>query len=260
MSTQTVAVLVGVVAAFLAAPLISVLTTRPPLRDTSTPPRWPFRCDTCGTALSWAAVTPIVSWIVRRGRCRTCGAPISRWDLGAEIGSLLAGALIGWRIGWHPELAAFLVAGLVCVSVVLVDLQLHKIATKLVYPLAAATAVLLGAAAVVDNRVDDLVRALLAGIVASLFFWILILIVPTGMGDGDARLALVLGMLLGWYSWKHVYLGLMAGFLLGSVFGVILMVVKRAGRKTQIAFGPYLIAGAFWLALWPGLADRFLQQ
>ena len=60
-----------------------------------------------------------------------------------------------------------------------------------------------------------------------------------------AALALGTGAALGWYGWPTVLLGTFAGFLLGALYGGALVVVRRAGRKTAIAFGPFLIAGAF---------------
>ncbi len=73
----------------------------------------------------------------------------------------------------------------------------------------------------------------------------LFLINPAGMGFGDVKLALGAGAVLGWYGWATVMLGTFAGFLLGALYGGALVVARRAGRKTAIPFGPFLIAGAF---------------
>ena len=143
----------------------------------------------------------------------------------------------------------------------MIDYRLHKIPTKLVYPAAGLAAVALLIAAVVDDSMSSFVRAGLGGLAASAFFWLLVLFVPAGMGQGDARLCVLIGLVLGWHGWPHVYLGLLAGFVFGSVFGVALIIVKRlSGRgnlreslKTQIAFGPYLCAGALLFSLWPGI-------
>ena len=73
----------------------------------------------------------------------------------------------------------------------------------------------------------------------------LFLISPNGMGFGDVKLALGLGAVLGWYGWGSVVLGTFAGFLFGGLYGLALVVARRAGRRTSIPFGPFLIAGAF---------------
>jgi leader peptidase (prepilin peptidase) / N-methyltransferase len=249
----------GAVIAFLLAPVTSVLTTRPPLRDAEEQPSGRFRCDSCGSRVRPDDAVPVLSYLRLRGKCRTCGAAINRWDLAAEVLSLAVGALVGWRVGMHRELPAFLLLGLVSVVVVLVDARLHKIATKMIYPAAAAGFALLAVAGLTTGRSDAVLRALLGGLAASAFIWLLVIIYPAGMGDGDARLVLFLGLYLGWFGWRYVYIGMMAGFLLGSVCGIVLMVVKKTGRKTQIAFGPYLCAGAMFVALWPGLFTTYLQ-
>ncbi len=179
----------------------------------------------------------------------------------SEALTIAVSALIGWRVGWNWPLPAHLVLGFVAVCVVIIDYRLHKIPTKLVYPAAGVAAVALLVAAVVDDTMWAFVRAGLGGLLASGFLWMLVLFVPAGMGQGDARLSLLVGLLLGWHGWPHVYLGLLAGFMFGSVFGIALVVIKRLssrtrlreGLKTQIAFGPYLCAGALLFSLWPGL-------
>jgi leader peptidase (prepilin peptidase) / N-methyltransferase len=257
--------LVGLVLGFLLAPLVSVLTTRPPLLDAKEMPGLPFRCDACRTKLSIVDAVPILSFVLRKGKCGTCRANISRWDLGAEVLSVIICTFVGWRVGVRWDLPAHLLVAAVGATVILVDARLHKIATRLIYPASAALAVLLALATfapwneAVSPGVGDLVRAIAGGIAASAFIWLLVLIMPTGMGEGDARLLLLLGMLLGWHGWSHVYLGIFAGFALGSLFGLLLIVTRRGGLKTQIAFGPYLVLGALILALWPSIGASFLN-
>ena len=251
--------LVGALIGFVLAPLVSVLTTRPPLLDAVEMPNVRFRCDTCRAPVTALDAIPILSFLILRGRCRSCGAPIRRWDFAAEVLAVLTGALVGWRIGIEPELPAFLLLGLVSVVVVLVDARLHKIATRMIYPAAAFGFVLLAIAGFSDGRNDAVLRAGVGAVAASAFIWLLILVYPSGMGEGDARLMLFLGLFLGWQGWRHVYLGILAGFLLGSIAGVALIIVRRAGRKTQMAFGPYLCAGAMFITLWPDVFSNYLR-
>ncbi len=255
MTPSVSGLLIGCLVGLVLAPLVSVLTSRPPLLDATELPGIPFRCDSCGTGLSVADSLPLVSFLRLGGKCRHCKAPINRWDLGAEVLSIALCGFVGWRVGLRWDLPAHLLIAATGATVILVDARLHKIATRLVYPVAAILAVLLGLAVLADGSggfsFGDLGRALVCGFAAFAFIWILGLISPAGMGDGDARLVLSLGMLLGWHSYRLSYLGLLSGFILGSVFGVMLIVIKRGGRKTQIAFGPYLVAGALLVAVWP---------
>ncbi|MFC7480110.1 hypothetical protein ACFQX7_08815 [Luedemannella flava] len=71
------------------------------------------------------------------------------------------------------------------------------------------------------------------------------------MGFGDVKLAGLLGLYLGWLGWGPVIVGTFAGFLFGAVVGAVLMLIRRAGRKSAVAFGPFMLAGAF-LAIFLG--------
>ena len=254
----------GALVGVLAAPFASMIVARPPLLDAKEPLALPFRCDVCAAPLRLADTFPVVSFLMRRGSCRSCGARIPRHQPISEALTIAVSALVGWRVGWNWPLPAHLVLGFVAVCVVLIDYRLHKIPTKLVYPAAAVAAIALLVAAVVDDAMSSFVRAGLGALLASGFLWMLVLFVPAGMGQGDARLSLLVGLLLGWHGWPHIYLGLLAGFLFGSVFGIVLVIAKRLasrtkvreGLKTQIAFGPYLCAGALLFSLWPGLVGQ----
>ncbi|MDV9203020.1 A24 family peptidase, partial [Streptomyces sp. Wh19] len=125
-----------------------------------------------------------------------------------------------------------------------IDRRVHRLPDRLTLPAAGAVAVLLGAAALLPEHGGSWTSALLGGAALGGFYFLLFLINPNGMGFGDVKLALSLGMALGWYGWAVVFAGGFAGFLLGAVYGFGLMVLKRAGRKTGIPFGPFMITGA----------------
>jgi len=112
-------------------------------------------------------------------------------------------------------------------------------------------AALLGVAAAGQGEYRPLLRAALGGAALWAFYFLLHVIKPQGMGYGDVKLAGVLGMYLGWLGWGQVALGTFLGFAIGGVVSIGLLVAGRAGRKTQIPFGPYMIAGA-WLGLTVG--------
>jgi leader peptidase (prepilin peptidase)/N-methyltransferase len=92
------------------------------------------------------------------------------------------------------------------------------------------------------------------------FYFVLALIYPRGMGFGDVKLAGVLGLYLGWLGWAEVVAGAFLGFLFGGVVGGVLLLVRRAGRKSMIPFGPFMLAGALVAIIWGGaLADLYLD-
>jgi leader peptidase (prepilin peptidase)/N-methyltransferase len=112
-------------------------------------------------------------------------------------------------------------------------------------------AVLLGAAALLLGEPGAVVRMLVGGLALWGLYRLLHAVYPPGMGYGDVRLAGLLGMYLGWIGWGALVAGAFLGFLVGGLGGVGILVARRSGLKTQIPYGPYMIAGA-WLGLFWG--------
>ena len=201
-------------------------------------------CPACDAQLGPAENVPVLSWVIQRGRCRHCRAGISaRYPL-VELGT--AGLWVGLaaRFGAAWELPAYLTlsAGLVALS--LIDLDHFLLPNKVLYPTGFLTGGLLLLPAAIDGQWDSYLRAVLGGAAAFAVFFVIHLISPRGMGFGDVRLSFVLGLALGWLSWRLVYLGLFLGFLLGAVIGTLLIAVGRKTRKDHVPFGPFLAAGA----------------
>ena len=92
------------------------------------------------------------------------------------------------------------------------------------------------------------------------FYFLLAFIYPAGMGFGDVKLAGLIGLYLGWLGWGSLLVGAFLGFLLGAVVGIALMVRGRAGRKTKIPFGPFMLMGAGIAVIWgQTLADVYID-
>lgn len=141
-----------------------------------------------------------------------------------------------------------------------IDIDVFRLPDTITYPLAGGLVVALLGAALVEEDVDSWVRALLAGLALGGFYLVLVLIGGgAGMGLGDAKLAPSLGMLLGFLSWPHVLLGTLVAFLLASIAAVYLVVFTGAGRKSHLAFGPYLVAGTLLVLVAPAIG-ALLQE
>ncbi|MFD5034189.1 prepilin peptidase [Streptomyces sp. NPDC058405] len=166
----------------------------------------------------------------------------------------LACAALAAATGPRPELAVWLLLAPFAVLLALVDRNVHRLPDQLTLPLAAAAAVLLGPAALLPGAGGSWPTALLGGLVLGGCYFVLFLINPNGMGFGDVKLALSLGVVLGWYGWLVLFVGAFAGFLLGSLYGLGLMLLRRAGRKSAIPFGPFMITGALLGLVLGGLA------
>ncbi len=100
-----------------------------------------------------------------------------------------------------------------------------------------------------DGDVGAFGRALLGGAAAFAVFYVIHIVSPRGMGFGDVRLSFLLGCFLGYLSWWHVFFGIFAGFLYGSIVGLTLAAIGKRGRKQRIPFGPFLAAGAMTIIL-----------
>ncbi|MFF7334621.1 prepilin peptidase [Streptomyces sp. NPDC008150] len=162
----------------------------------------------------------------------------------AAVTALVCAALAA-ATGARPELAVWLSAAPVAVLLALVDLRVHRLPDVLTLPLAVATAALLGVAALLPGDGGSWPIALLGGLALCAAYLVLHWINPAGMGPGDVKVALGLGVALGWYGWAVLVTGGFAGVLFGAVYGVGLLILRRAGRKTPIPMGPFMIAGTF---------------
>src|SRR5690554_5864389 len=187
--------------------------------------RPPSACPHCGTAIAPRDNVPVLSWLLLRGRCRSCGQRIGVQYPLVEVGCAVLFAVIAWRLPGTFALPAFLLFGWVLLVVSVIDLHTRRIPNRLMYPLTPALAVLLVLAALLDGTPWTAVRAVGGGAVAFLLLLLLALINPSGMGMGDVKLAGFIGLGLGYLGWGHVLLGLFGGFLAGGLVagGLVLL-------------------------------------
>ncbi|MBA2607653.1 MAG: prepilin peptidase [Actinobacteria bacterium] len=173
---------------------------------------------------------------------------LRRHRLLAPILALVA-AGVAARTGAHPEVAAHVVAAIGLVVLSVIDLDLFLLPKRLVYPLFGATFGLLVVAAAVHGDGTALQRALLGSLGAWGALFVLHIVSPAGMGFGDVRLALLLGLDLGWLGARQVFFGIFVGFILAAVIGLLLLVTRKRGRRDAVPFGPFLAAGTLFVLL-----------
>src|SRR5664279_4590353 len=137
-------------------------------------------------------------------------------------------------------------------SAIVTDLSHRLVPRRLLYPALALIVPLLVAASAVDHAWHSLIGSVIAGVVAFGIFFLIWWFVPRGMGFGDVRLAGVIGLTVGYLSLLHAYVAFLAGFVMGMVFGLVMMVISSTGRKTRIPFAPSLAVGAVIAVLWGG--------
>lgn len=203
-------------------------------------------CPKCGTDISPRDNVPIVSWLLLRGRCRSCKAPIAvRYPL-VEAGTAAAFVAVvllfpndpwSWPAWWY-----FAAIG---IALAMIDLDVRRLPSVIILPSYAVGGVLISLAiAFGSTSLVDGIRATvgMAGLWA--LYALLAIIKPGAMGWGDVRLAGLLGGYLGWAGLGPLVVGAFAAFLLGAVWSVGLIVVVGATRKSRVPFGPWMIIGA----------------
>ncbi|WP_349902542.1 prepilin peptidase [Parafrigoribacterium humi] len=240
---------------------LNVVVYRVPLRHSIVSPA--SACPECGHPIRWYDNIPVASWLVLRGRCRDCGGRISaRYPL-VELATALFFVLVallflppvlgttsGVTMGALTlVLLAFLYFAAISVALALIDLDVHRLPNTIVLPAYLVATVLLVASATLSGDYGGLVRAAIGGAALGIAYLLMAVVAPGGMGFGDVKLAGVLGIFLGWIGWGALVVGAIAAFLLGGIFGIILILARRGGRKTAIPFGPWMLLGA-----WSGIA------
>ncbi|MCC9195562.1 A24 family peptidase [Arthrobacter sp. zg-Y820] len=134
-----------------------------------------------------------------------------------------------------------------------VDAATHRLPNRIVLPAYPVSALLLGTAALAAGDAARIAAMVLAGVVLFSAYFLLRFSNPSGLGFGDVKLAGVLGLYLGFAGWPYVLAGTVAGFVLGGLWGVWLILSRRGTAKTAIAFGPFMLAGAALAMALPGL-------
>jgi leader peptidase (prepilin peptidase)/N-methyltransferase len=190
------------------------------------------------------------------------------------LGGLCAAALTGWirpmlaeRAGWlrwrphallavltgsgaaalartWAEVVAYALLAVACALLVVVDLAAYRLPDAIVLPTYPLLFVALTVAAATSGDWSRLGRAALAAGVLLALYLVLALINPSGLGLGDVKLAGLLGAFLGWLGWQEVLLGTLAAFVCSALVALTLLATRRATKKSEFPFGPWMIAGA----------------
>ena len=226
---------------------LNVVVHRVPRSESVVRP--PSACPTCGTQIRPRDNVPVLSWLLLKGRCRVCSTRISpRYPL-VELGTAVLFAVMAARFGYDAVLPAYLFLAAVGTALALIDLDVHRLPNTLTYPSYPVALLLLGLAAALGSDSGSIVRALVGGVAALLFYALLVVVYPAGMGLGDVKLSGVLGLYLGWLGYGVLVAGLFLGFLLGGLVGILVIALGKGGRKTKVPFGPFMLLGALLAVL-----------
>jgi leader peptidase (prepilin peptidase)/N-methyltransferase len=177
-------------------------------------------------------------------RCAQCRYRL-RTPLVLELATAAVLAAVLGRFAGQWEAAAFAFLGVLGVALATIDVAVQRLPDRLTLPAYPVLAALLGVAAIADGDLAALGRALLGGVALAASYYVLALLRPGQLGGGDIKLAGLLGLALGWLGWPVLVMGGMLGFLLFSVVALSLLVARRITLRSHLAFGPFMLAGAF---------------
>ena len=217
-------------------------------------------CPACAHPVRPRDNVPVVSWLVLHGRCRDCAAPIAtRYPL-VELATGLLFLVVGWRFGSTPYAVAALVVAAAGVALFMIDLDHRRLPFAITGSMAVGTVLALAIDVVRHGAAPVPTALLAAGLWVAVYGGVWLVTGGRGMGLGDVALAPVLGLALGWLGWGPALVGLGAGFVIGAVVGVVLLLSGRAKAGSKVPHGPFLLSGAALGMLAGGpLAAAYLQ-
>lgn len=264
-STQTaILAVVGVLAGFAVGSFICVVIERLPvlldepnrfgdLYDTRP---WgevlggSSRCSSCESPIKAYDKIPFLSWILLRGRCRTCGQSIPGFHPLVELAVPAIGAVMVWQYGWGWRTLPVLWLVPIAVAVAAIDLRTYIVPTRLIWPAFAVALILSGIAVAVEGEPRWLFGGLLGILTLAGPLFVIWFALPGGMGFGDVRLTVLLGWTVGFAtiegSWVSAVFLSVATLALAAVLGLVLGIVGLAarGRQAKVPFGPSLSLAA----------------
>ena len=210
-------------------------------------------CPACRAPITALQNLPLLSWVLLRGRCARCGAPISvRYPLVEALSGVLF-ALVAWRfgLGWPALAAVVLTAFLIALAFIDIDRQL--LPDSLTLPLIWVGLLLSLWGAEPGSSVPTDVRSSLIGAMAgylslwSVYHLFRLVTGKEGMGYGDFKLFAALGA---WLGWQMLFPTLLIAAAVGAVVGIALIALRRHGRTAPIPFGPFLAAAGWLVMMW----------
>ncbi|MEX0825172.1 MAG: prepilin peptidase [Acidimicrobiia bacterium] len=233
-------------AGMLVGSFLNVIAHRVPVGASVVKPA--SRCPRCGSEIRARDNIPVLSWILLRGRCRDCSAPISVRYPVVELATAALLAATAAVIGESWVLLAYLWFAALTFVLSLVDIDHKRLPNRILYPGTVVGAVLLAAGATADGDLSSLWRGLSGGVAYFAVLLLVALLARGGFGMGDVKLAFVLGLFAAFRSWETLAVAVFGAFVLGGLASILLLTLTKASRKDAIPFGPWLVLGS-WLAI-----------
>ena len=205
-------------------------------------------CPKCHTPIAARDNIPVLSWLLLKGRCRHCKAPISSRYPAVEASTAIMSALVAWQYGFGTLalVLIFVTWGLIALSFIDIDTML--LPDSLTLPLLWLALVFSLSGSALVNPAQAIIGAAAGYLSLWLVYWgFKLLTGKEGMGYGDFKLLAIFGALLGW---QQLPLIILLSSLVGAVIGATMLAIQGRDKATPIPFGPYIAAAGFIALLW----------
>lgn len=219
-------------------------------------------CPYCKKKLAWHELIPLMSFVLQKGKCRKCKKKIS-WQY--PLVELATGILFASVFKFVTSQEAIIDRGSIisllfwlfvisCLIIIFVyDLKHYIIPDKIIYPAIIIAFIYQLQYSFFNFKFSidvqfPIFNYLLAGLIAGLFFLIIILASKgKWMGVGDLKLAVFMGLVLGW---PDIFAALFLSFLTGALVSLILIILNKKKLKSEIPFAPFLTAATLITIFW----------
>lgn len=205
---------------------------------------WRTRCPACDIDVVRPGWGVLASALGPSGRCRSCTSRIGPPVAVVELFAAATLGLLAWRHGPHIATIGIIWAALVAVALAFVDIAVHRLPDRLVIAALAGLILVFAIATVRSGGYQRLAVAVGCGAGCGLAYLILVLISPGGMGLGDAKLAVLVGLAAGWFGIEVAIFATVSGILYAGLVAIGLLVARRASRRDQLPYGPFMLLGA----------------
>lgn len=235
----------GAVLGLLLGSFANVVIARVPEGKSVVSP--PSACPKCGYRITWRDNIPIVSYLLLGGKCRQCQQPISkRYPIVEAVMSVLFAVFGYWYAAtdnfWViPGVWAFTFAS-ICLLVI--DMDTFRLPNAITYPLTGVMAVLMGIAAGIQGEWSRFATMCFGIVFLAGTLFLVNRINPKGMGLGDVKYAIPMGITLGYFGIGTVIVGYFLALFIGVGWGIALMAKTGFKRRAAMPFGPGLVIGA----------------
>lgn len=214
-------------------------------------------CPHCHHKIGALENIPVISYLLLRGKCKGCGAPISaRYPVVEALCGLLSG-YVAWHFGFGLAALAALLFVWALLALTFIDFDTQLLPDDITLPL-----LWLGLLINLPGTFVELPSAVIGAVAGYLVLWAVYWLFKfatgkEGMGYGDFKLLAAIGA---WLGWQMLPLVILLSSLVGAVIGITLIIAARHGRNVPIPFGPYLAGGGLIALFWgQALTQGYLQ-